>query len=187
MTLFFPSDPPPANKEFVCLFFDTNLRKWSNRGIRFVQYDYQTRTVVCNTNHLSSFAVLIQTKESNENLTEKILFSVTSYTLLIISFLSLIAIIGIFIWGGRRFIDIERNTEINILYLNQTLALLLATGLFIFGIEGAAKINPVLCTIVAVLLQYLWTAVLAWCLCIGIYLFYRTFIGELQLSEKSVL
>lgn len=132
---------------------------------------------MCATNHLSSFSVLIETKEEEESEIEIILYSTVSYTLLSVSFLSLLAALVIFMRGGRDFISIKINTEVNILYLNQTLAMLFATGLFLFAIEAAGKINTIMCTTVAVLLQYSWTAVMSWSLCIGVYLFTRTFIG----------
>ncbi|KAI6660509.1 hypothetical protein LOD99_14093 [Oopsacas minuta] len=175
--LFFPSEPAPAGTELVCLFFDVRLGKWSGEGVKLIEYNYTTRTAVCGTMHLSSFSVLIQTKDPEVSLLEKILLSTASYTLLSISFLSLLAIIVIYLKGGRKFISSDKS-EINVLYLNQTIALLFATTVFIFGIESTAKINKLVCTIVAVLLQYLWTAVMAWCMCIGIYLLFKVFIDK---------
>ena len=157
----------------MCLYLNAELGKWSGDGVRFIEYDEENSTVMCATNHLSSFSVLIETKVEEVSEIERILLSTVSYTLLSISFLCLLATLVIFMKGGIKFIS----SSVNILYLNQILALLFATGLFLFGIETAARINTIMCTMVAVLLQYSWTAVMSWSLCIGINIFISVFRG----------
>ncbi|WP_411023019.1 7 transmembrane receptor, partial [Salmonella sp. s51228] len=49
--------------------------------------------------------------------------------------------------------------------------------------ESLYKFN-IPCTIVALLLQYFWTAVFSWALCNGIYIFYKLWIA--RLSERRI-
>ncbi|KAI6660984.1 Adhesion G-protein coupled receptor D1-like isoform X2 [Oopsacas minuta] len=140
-----------------------------------VKEDDEMNTTTCETNHLTSFAVLIQVKPVEVSFVEKIIASVFSYFLLSISFLFLLATLILFCIGGRTFLKVE----MNILYLNYGIALTCANGLFLFGVE-LGKFHPVSCTIVALFLHYFWSTVFSWSLCNAILIFYRLFIGILS-------
>ena len=140
-------------------------------------FDPGTNTIMCTSNHLTSFTVLIQAREARRremSYLEKIISSVFSYILLSISFLAMIVTLILFAVAGKEFLKVE----MNILYLNYAIALTLGIGGFIIGIESVKDVL-ILCTIVGVFLHYVWLSVFSWSLCNGILIFYRLWIGKL--------
>ena len=140
--------------------------------------DEETNTTTCQSSHLTSFAVLIQTRTFPRSNIEIIIASTFTYILLSLSFFFLLASLILFILGGRKFLKIE----MNILYLNYGIALTVANGLFIFGVQ-LGSFHLISCTIVALLLHYFWSAVFSWSLCNAILIFYRLFIGLFSLYK----
>ena len=101
------------------------------------------------------------------------MLSVFSYLLVGISFIALLVSFILFIVAGKRFFKVETN----IIYFNYCLSMLLATGLFLFGIE-AGTFNDVICKIVAFALHYTWLSVFTWTLCNGILILFKLVISK---------
>ena len=112
----------------------------------------------------------------------KLALSIISYILISISFIFLIASLILFIAAGKAFFKIETN----IVYFNYCISMLLATGIFLFGVESG-KFNRAVCMIVAFLLHYTWLAVFTWTLCIGILIMYKLVISKLKYILQSKL
>ena len=140
-----------------------------------VRDDNDNNITICEASHMTSFAVLIQTRPFEPTFIEKIIASVFSYLLLSISFLFLISALILFCIGGRKFLKVE----MNILYLNYCIALICANGLFLFGVE-LGKYSLISCTIIAISLHYFWLCVFSWSLCNAILIMYRLFIGKFR-------
>ena len=166
--------PPEEGKKYVCLSLDYATGNWVNRGVTTLGFDEKTNTTSCNSSHLTTFAVLIQTRVVNESLIEKIIGSTFSYILLSLSFIALIITLILYVVAGVEFIKVE----MNIVYFNYTIALLMAIGCFIIGIESVVQVR-ILCTIVGLLLHYSWLSVFSWSLCNGILILYRLWFGKL--------
>ena len=173
ITLIFPTIPPDDDTEYVCLALDNSTGTWSSEGI-ITRFNRTTNTTACDANHLTTFAVLIQTKDKEISIIEKIIGSAFSYIFLCISFLALVITIILYFVAGIKFIKVE----MNILYLNYAIALLMAIGCFIIGIESVSSVKW-LCTMMGLFLHYSWLSVFSWSLCNGILIFYRLFIGQL--------
>ena len=127
----------------------------------------------CISPHFTSFAVFVTPYEIEKSPGESIALSVISYVFVGISFISLLISLIIFIVAGKPFFKVETN----IVYFNYCLSMLLATGLFMLGIQ-VGTYNIVLCKIIAFLLHYSWLAVFTWTLCIGILIMHKIVIGE---------
>ena len=102
-----------------------------------------------------------------------------------ISFISLLVVLILYTVARKHFFKLDIDNKVNqvpVLYFNQTLALFFATGVLIFGIEVANKLNDHLCLVIAALLHYFWIAALAWSLCLGIYTVYAAFKSKFSFS-----
>ena len=131
-----------------------------------------TKTI-CNTRHFTSFAVFVTPYEPTGSDEERIALSVVSYLVVGISFIALLISFILFLVASKKFFQIETN----IIYFNYCLSMLLATGLFVFGIE-AGTFNITVCKIVAFALHYLWLTVFTWTLCNGILVMFKLVISE---------
>ena len=152
---------------FVCV--SLNGSNWDSEGLTTIA---ESGVTICRTNHFTSFAVFVTPYKRETGITNKIL-SILSYILVSISFISLIISLVLFIIAGKAFFKVETN----IIYFNYCISLLIATGVFLFGIENG-KFDRIVCTIVAFLLHYTWLAVFTWTLCIGILIMFKLVIGE---------
>ena len=157
----------------MCLSLDGTTGNWDRNGVTTLGFDAKTNTTSCNSSHLTSFAVLIRTRVVTETYLEKIIGSVFSYFFLCLSFIALIITLILYIVAGVEFIKVE----MNILYLNYIIALLMAIGCYIVGIESVAQVD-VLCTMVGLFLHYSWLSVFSWSLCNGILILYKLWIGK---------
>lgn len=156
----------------MCVALDRSTNKWSTEGI--ITDEHRERNItLCKSSHLTSFAVLIRRKRVQLSRLEKLISSYTTYALLSVSLIFLLATFLIFFKAGKNFF--KKTT--NAIYLNYLIALTMGTVLFIFGMETVWKYH-IPCTIVALLLHYFWTAVFTWTLCNGIYMIYLFFFGK---------
>ena len=155
--------------ESICVFL--NGTDWVSNGL---DTDQESQKITnCISSHFTSFAVFVTPHEINRSYAETIALSFFSYLFVGISFISLLISLFIFIIVGKPFFKVEAN----IVYFNYCLSMLLATGLFMFGIQ-VGTYNIVSCKIIAFLLHYSWLAVFTWTLCIGILIIYKIVIGE---------
>ena len=166
----------------MCLSLDDNSGLWSSDGVTTLGFDPETNITMCTSNHLTSFAVLIQAREREMSYLGKIISSTFSYILLSISFIAMIVTLILFAVAGKEFLKVE----MNILYLNYAIALTLGIGGFIIGIESVKDVM-ILCTIVGVFLHYTWLSVFSWSLCNGILIFYRSCTGSSISTEFLIL
>ena len=154
-----------------------NGSNWESEGLTTI---VESGVTICRTNHFTSFAVFVTPYKKETGITDRIL-SILSYILVSISFISLIISLVLFIFAGKAFFKVETN----IIYFNYCISLLIATGVFIFGIESG-KFDRIVCMIVAFLLHYTWLAVFTWTLCIGILIMFKLVIGKLNILMNSV-
>ena len=171
-----PQVYPNVDKQ-KCAFLKQS--SWSTQGLTTIPSD--KNLTYCYTDHLTSFAVFVTPRklEGSEDL--KRVASIISYVLVSISFIFLIISLILFLMSAKTFFKVEAN----IIYFNYALAMTLAFGLFLFGIE-TGTINHTLCVIIAFLLHYLWLAVFVWTLCNGILIIYKLTLGKLQLNYNTI-
>ena len=131
----------------------------------------------CVTEHLTTFALLSSTSICDVIVgdIDKALLQATSYTLLSISLLFLIASIITFIFSWKQVFRID----INVLNFNHSIALSLAILVSIFGAELFSK-HRIVCHGVAFLNHFLWTNVFLSSLSISILVFYSIWIVGLK-------
>ncbi|XP_065916123.1 uncharacterized protein [Dysidea avara] len=155
-----------------CVFWNFTLTQngvtggWDTNNV--VVVDVNDTFITCNSTHLTSFAVLVDvsggtSKQSKEEATALKIVSYIGCSVSIVC--SVIAICLLLIYRNT----ILKGTH-NFIHLNLAIALLLSLLVFIGGIEGGTY-NKVVCTVVAALLHYLFTAVFSWMLCEGILLY----------------
>ena len=105
----------------------------------------------------------------------------TSYTLLSISLLFLLASLFIFSFSGKRFFL----ADINISHFNHAISLFLAVGSFISLVQSASHVSW-LCTAAAFLLHFLWTNVFVSSLSIAILVFYSIWIVSIKHTARKL-
>ncbi|XP_065895642.1 uncharacterized protein [Dysidea avara] len=153
-----------AETNVVTTFINMNGGKtvggWSTDGI--IQDSSPGLPVLCNTTHLTSFAVLVSSGGSEGSLSLRIV----SYIGCGISIVCLIVTIIIIIALRKR----AFNGKQHLVHLNLSVALLLALITFVSGVETATNNRPG-CIFITSLLQYLFLAVFSWSLCEGIMVF----------------
>ncbi|XP_065916114.1 uncharacterized protein [Dysidea avara] len=155
-----------------CVFWNFTLTQngvtggWDTNNI--VVVDVNDTFITCNSTHLTSFAVLVDVTggTSKQRKEEATALNIVSYIGCSVSIVcSVIAIYLLLIYRNT----ILKGTH-NFVCLNLAIALLLSLLVFVGGIKGGTY-NNVVCTVVAALLHYLFTAVFSWMLCEGILLY----------------
>ncbi|XP_030838654.1 adhesion G protein-coupled receptor L3 [Strongylocentrotus purpuratus] len=150
------------NESSTCVWLTENKR-WSDTGcIATSQEDVST---TCSCGHTTSFAVLVQVVEFEISKADDLAMTILSYFGISLSILCLVIALFIFFTVGAL-----RTSERNMIHRNLMIALLLAYVVFLGGIQYA-RVIPIMCTIVAALLHYLYLAVFGWMLIEGIHLY----------------
>ena len=165
---------PPSNQqtqEQNCSFLNQSL--WSTDGL--TTNSTGRNLTFCYTNHLTSFAVFVTPRELKGSDDLKQIVSIVSYVIVSISFISLVVSLILFLLSAKNFFRVEAN----IVYFNYALAMTLAFGLFLFGIE-TGTIHRTACMVIAFLLHYIWLAVFTWTLCNGILIMYKLTLGKIN-------
>ena len=131
------------------------------------------------TNHFTSFALF---GTPTAVVDWDFYLSIISYALSFISIVFLILSLLLFIFSSRKgFFKVE----INILYFNLALALLIANGIFaLYGIR-ASVFPDLFCKILAGIIHYSWVTVFTWCLTFGIYIFYKLSCGKFSYFKQK--
>ena len=155
---------------------------WISTGLTLAGSKSTESLAVCESFHFTSFAVFVTPHEAGGSDVERIILSVLSYLLLGISFICLVAALILFCLAGKAFFKIETN----IIYFNYCISMLLAVGLFLFGVESG-KFNEVICKVIAFALHYAWLAVFTWTLCVGLLIMYKIVLGKLFVLQQIVL
>ena len=163
----------PANGEKVCTFLDEDIGQLVQGNVVTIP-SAGVDVTSCQTMHLTSFGVLVRARSIPLSESETLAISIISYILLSTSLIFLVVSIILFLISARSFFKVETN----ILYFNYALALILATSVFIFGIQSARN-SHVGCSIVGFLLHYTWLSVFSWSSAISIFMIYILYFGKL--------
>uniref|UniRef100_A0A8V5GTJ8 Uncharacterized protein n=1 Tax=Melopsittacus undulatus TaxID=13146 RepID=A0A8V5GTJ8_MELUD len=150
----------------ICVFWNHSLLAgaaggWSARGCEVV---FRNRShVSCQCHHLTSFAVLmdISRRENGEILP----LSALTYGSLAVGLAGLL--LAVLALGGPRAPRSNRHS----IRRHAAAALLLAQLVFLLGINQAD--SPLACTVVAILLQFLYLSAVGWALLEGLHLYRR--------------
>ena len=160
-------------------FLDENL--WTTNGIT-TQLTSDT-TINLNINHFTSF-VVFATFSPPASILDYYL-ALASYVLSGISVLCLVSSLFLFIFSGKKGFF---KTEINILYFNLCIALLISNLLFIlYGLKpDVIGFGDLLCKIIAAVIHYSWVLVFSWCFGFAIYITLKINFGELKYSSFDI-
>ena len=158
-----------------CVFFNQELHKWDTTGLTTNHLETGTK---CGTNHFTSFGVLVRPFKTEFTREQSLALSIVTYILLSISLLLLALSLFLYVATAKVTLKVEGN----IVYFNYAIALFLATGTFLFGIQTATN-SFVGCFIVSFMMHYTWLSVFAWSLCIAFLLFYKIWF---VFSEKRI-
>ncbi|KAM6398895.1 cadherin EGF LAG seven-pass G-type receptor 2 [Rhynochetos jubatus] len=150
----------------ICVFWNHSLLAggaggWSARGCEVV---FRNRShVSCQCHHLTSFAVLmdISRRENGEILP----LAALTYASLGVGLAGLL--LAVLVLGGLRGLRSNRHS----IRRHGATALLLAQLVFLLGINQADL--PLACTVVAILLQFLYMSAVGWALLEGLHLYRR--------------
>ena len=165
-SIYFNSVPVSIkNTVRECVFFNKTLGRWDTKGLTTNHLETGTK---CGTNHFTSFGVLVRPFKTEFTREQSLALSVVTYILLSVSLILLSVSIGLYVATSR----LTLRVEANIVYFNYAIALFLATGTFLFGIQSATN-SYAGCFIVSLLMHYTWLCVFAWSLCIAFLLFYK--------------
>ncbi|XP_041484478.1 uncharacterized protein LOC121431071 isoform X2 [Lytechinus variegatus] len=149
------------NTESACVWLNEE-KEWTDEGCITIQLTGETN---CICGHTTSFAVLVQVVDFEISKADSLAMTILTYIGIGLSILCLVIALFIFFTVGAL-----RTSERNMIHRNLMIALLLAYIVFLGGINYGTPI-PVMCTIVAALLHYLYLAVFAWMLIEGIHLY----------------
>ncbi|XP_073235134.1 uncharacterized protein [Porites lutea] len=153
-------------KEPLCVFWKPvpGERKWSSEGLSLITTNKQQ--IICSTNHLTSFSVLMRWTDVKVSPGDKYALDVITYIGSGVSLVALACAIIIFLCLGRSLSAIRYR-----IHLNLCIALAVAQVVFLSGIEASS--SPWICTTVAVLLHYLYTASFTWMCAEGLHLYFK--------------
>ncbi|XP_072179877.1 adhesion G protein-coupled receptor L4-like [Diadema setosum] len=154
-----------TDKVFCAFLVNESAGIWSTNGCETI---FSNDTVVrCRANHLTSFAVLLSAKPPT-GIHAKVQ-SILSQTLGGLSIACLVLAVVLYcVTGTWKLLKIQ---------IHMNLAVSTALGQLLFLTMAEDTRYPVLCKCVAVTLQYLFTAALAWTMIEGVYLYRTTAIG----------
>nr|XP_006814219.1 PREDICTED: latrophilin-3-like [Saccoglossus kowalevskii] len=145
-----------------CVFLDENYL-WSDRGCHTGTTTESSTECICN--HLTNFAVLMSVNNIELSAADETALTIITYVGCSLSLICLLLALALLLY-------LRELTSTRIIILkNLIVALMMAEMLFITGIN--ATHNETLCTVVAVLLHYLYLAVFSWMLVQGVQLFMK--------------
>ncbi|XP_070555708.1 adhesion G protein-coupled receptor E5-like [Ptychodera flava] len=165
------NDEPPDNSRAVCghwKFYENGEGGiWSNEGCVVVDEDSNKSHTTCKCSHLTNFAVLMQLSANEIPLSagHSVALENLTYICSVSSIFCLLMTLGCYtylrLWKSQRII----------LHANLAVSLAVAQTTYLIGIE--AKPEHV-CTLVAVLLHYFFTASFSWMLIEGANLYIKS-------------
>jgi hypothetical protein len=161
------------DRYLTCVFWDfrsdnVSLGGWSDKNITGGNSEGPSSNRICRSQHLTSFAVLVDVSGLTTTLNEReaLAFSIVSYIGCAISLVCLIATV-IFLLTLRK----ELITKlVNYVHLNLSISLICGLVVFVSGIQTGTS-SRAACAVVAVLLHYFFLAAFSWMLCEGIVLY----------------
>lgn len=156
----------------ACVFWDYTTSSWSEEGCRVLRYN--TSHTVCECDHLTNFAVLMDVHATPLAYPHQLALSIITYVGCVISIVCLL--LATIIFHAFRGLKSDRTT----IHKNLCVCLLIAETVFLAGVNQTDK--PVACGVVAGLLHYFFLAAFAWMFMEGFQLY--VMLVEVFESEK---
>ncbi|XP_071802472.1 adhesion G protein-coupled receptor L4-like isoform X2 [Asterias amurensis] len=153
-----------ATQEAKCAFLDSS-GGWSTVGVSSIT-EKDNKTVICTSNHLTNFAVLVSTRQLDISVVDKVALEILTNVGLAISITCLI--LTLIILNVLRQLN---STRISILK-HTAAALLIAQIMFIVGASNLNQVDG-LCTAVAAMLHYFFLSTFCWMLIQGVQLYMK--------------
>ncbi|XP_068700700.1 uncharacterized protein [Montipora foliosa] len=150
-------------REKQCSFWDNNEREWSPEGIEENSSSFES--IVCETHHFTSFAVLIKHKDTQLSKKDRLALSIITYVGCGVSTVALIITLIVFL--SIESLSADRHK----IHTNLVVSLLLAQVLFLAGIKETS--NKVICKTIAVFLHYFFLTAFTWMLVEGLHLYLK--------------
>ncbi|CAI7992619.1 Latrophilin-like protein LAT-2 [Geodia barretti] len=176
-----------TGSKYAGVFWDfsnpVNKGGWSLEGIQVISSVTRDNvtTVVFNSTHLTSFAVLVDVAGGLEGTPKEELLAlkIFSYIGCAISTVCLFITVLFYLAMGKKLFSAIHY----FVHLNLAISLLLGYLVFVLGIE-LGNSNKVACGFVAALLQYLFLSAFCWMMCEGIMLYLMLIVVFSRLSKK---
>ncbi|CAH3161093.1 unnamed protein product [Porites lobata] len=153
------------NTKKQCSYWNVHKSLWENDGVKEVTAEASSKRTVCQTNHFTSFAVLIQHQNTQNSEKDKLALSIITYIGCGVSTAALA--ITLIVLLSIESLSSERHK----IHMNLALSLLLAQALFLAGIRKTS--NKVLCKTIAVFLHYFFMTAFTWMLVEGVHLYLK--------------
>ncbi|XP_073235129.1 uncharacterized protein [Porites lutea] len=153
------------NPQKQCSYWNIHKSLWANDGVKEVTTESSSKRTVCQTNHFTSFAVLIQHQNIQNSEKDKLALSIITYIGCGVSTAALA--ITLIVLLSIESLSSERHK----IHMNLALSLLLAQALFLAGIRKTS--NKVLCKTIAVFLHYFFMTAFTWMLVEGVHLYLK--------------
>jgi latrophilin 2 len=157
------------NDNLICVFLDISesndslpTSDWSTEGCKQSSYQEENSIITCQCDHLTHFAILLSPRAPDGGVHDEIL-TVVGYVLTPISLVCMLLVIFTYacmksLWNMRSYIHI-------MLCIN----LFIAQLLFVVGIERTEYLP--ICSVIAVILQYMYLVSFMWMLMEGVVLY----------------
>ncbi|KAL9976389.1 hypothetical protein ACROYT_G013687 [Oculina patagonica] len=153
------------DRERQCSFWNFNQSVWSKNGVQELKLNSSSTHTVCQTDHFTSFAILMQPKQIPLSKDDSLALSIITYIGCGVSTAALIITLIIFL-------SIESlSSERHKIHTNLVVSLLLAHVLFLAGIKETS--SKVLCKVIAVFLHYFFLTAFIWMLVEGLHLYLK--------------
>ncbi|XP_069974869.1 latrophilin Cirl isoform X7 [Penaeus vannamei] len=157
----------------ACVFWDYTTSSWSEEGCRVLRYN--TSHTVCQCDHLTNFAVLMDVHATPLAYPHHLALSIITYVGCVISIVCLL--LATIVFHAFRGLKSDRTT----IHKNLCVCLLIAETVFLAGVNQTDK--PVVCGVVAGLLHFFFLAAFAWMFMEGFQLY--VMLVEVFEAEKS--
>ncbi|XP_063600799.1 latrophilin Cirl-like isoform X5 [Penaeus indicus] len=157
----------------ACVFWDYTTSSWSEEGCRVLRYN--TSHTVCQCDHLTNFAVLMDVHATPLAYSHHLALSIITYVGCVISIVCLL--LATIVFHAFRGLKSDRTT----IHKNLCVCLLIAETVFLAGVNQTDK--PVVCGVVAGLLHFFFLAAFAWMFMEGFQLY--VMLVEVFEAEKS--
>ncbi|KAJ7381531.1 hypothetical protein OS493_001680, partial [Desmophyllum pertusum] len=153
------------DRERQCSFWNNKHGVWSTDGVQELKPNSSSTQTVCQTDHFTSFAILMQHRKIPLSKEDSLALSIITYIGCGVSTAALIITLIIFL-------SIESlSSERHKIHTNLVVSLLLAHVLFLAGIQETS--SKVLCKVIAAFLHYFFLTAFTWMLVEGLHLYLK--------------
>ncbi|XP_060078555.1 adhesion G-protein coupled receptor D1-like [Ylistrum balloti] len=147
--------------EIICGYIDKESGYWSDKGCFLLHTNASAST--CHCNHTTNFAILMQVRDVKITAIDQTVLSIITYIGCSVSLLTQLITVTVFVCVGTL------NSERVYVHRNLCFAIIASQVAFLSGIRAVE--NKVLCSIVAMILHYFYTAMFVWMLVEGMHLY----------------